>query len=129
MSSWARRSSASRAPAEPLVLLLAFLLAVLSAFAVGAAHRGAWRRPRPPPTGWGMSLYFTSLFFAGVWLPLPLMPDAVQTIAGYTPLGAGSQAIAARVVRAAVPDDVAAGHGRRGRLVGIPVAARLFRWS
>jgi len=75
-----------------------------------------------------MSVYFVSLFFAGVWLPLPLMPEVVQTIAGYTPLGAASEAMAAAWYGQPVdgaPFLVMAGW----TLVGVPVAARFFRWS
>ena len=82
------------APAEPLVLLLALVLTVLAAFAVGSVI-AALAPTAAAATAWGMSVYFASLFFAGVWLPLPLMPDVIQTIAGYTPLGAGSEALAA----------------------------------
>jgi ABC-2 type transport system permease protein len=114
-------------PAEPLVLLLALLATVLSAFAVGAPI--AARAPTAPAaTGWGMGAYFTSLFFAGVWLPLPLMPPTLQTIAGYTPLGAGSEALAAAWFGQPFPTHALLVMAAWS-LVGIPVASRLFRWS
>lgn len=115
------------APAKPLVLVGAFVLSVLSAFAVGSVI-AALAPNAPAATAWGMALYFTSLFFAGVWLPLPLMPDVVQTIAGYTPLGAASEAMAAawygQPIEAAPYVVMAA-----WTLVALPVAARWFRWS
>ncbi|KQY46828.1 ABC transporter permease [Cellulomonas sp. Root137] len=115
------------APAQPLVLLLAFLLTVLAAFAVGSVI-AALAPNAAAATAWGMTVYFVSLFFAGVWLPLPLMPDVVQTIAGYTPLGAGSEALAAAWYGQPFPTTsllvlVA------WTVVGVPVAARFFRWS
>ena len=75
-----------------------------------------------------MSVYFTSLFFAGVWLPLPLMPDAIQTIAGYTPLGAGSEALAAAWYGQPFPTSALLVMAV-WTAVGVPVAARFFRWS
>src|SRR5699024_7629098 len=45
--------------------------------------------------GIGMLVYFPMLFFAGMWTPGPVMPDAVAAIATWTPLGAISQAISA----------------------------------
>jgi ABC-2 type transport system permease protein len=115
------------APADPLVLLLALVMTVLSAFAVGSVI-AALAPTAAAATAWGMSVYFASLFFAGVWLPLPLMPDAIQTIAGFTPLGAGSEALAAAWWGQPFPTSsllVMAGW----TIVGVPVAARLFRWS
>ncbi|WP_315095445.1 ABC transporter permease [uncultured Cellulomonas sp.] len=115
------------APAQPLVLVLALVLTVLSAFAVGAVI-AALAPTAAAATGWGMTAYFASLFFAGVWLPLPLMPDAIQTMAGYTPLGAGSEALAAAWWGQPFPTAsllvMAA-----WTAVGVPVAARFFRWS
>ena len=115
------------APAQPLVLLVAFVLTVLAAFAVGSVI-AALAPTAAAATAWGMSVYFVSLFFAGVWLPLPLMPDVIQTIAGYTPLGAGSEALAAAWYGQpfdAAPFLVMAAW----TVVGVPVAARFFRWS
>ena len=43
----------------------------------------------------GMLLYFPLLFFAGVYIPLEVMPDGVRTISGYTPSGATVQALSA----------------------------------
>lgn len=115
------------APTQPLLVVGAFVLAVVGAFAVGSLV-AAVAPTGPAANGIGATVYFLSLFFAGVWLPLPLMPDVVQTIAQYTPLGAASQAMAAAWFGQPFPATellVLAGWG----LVGIPLAARLFRWS
>ena len=40
-----------------------------------------------------MLLYFPLLFFAGVYVPLQVMPDGIRTISGYTPAGAAAQAL------------------------------------
>lgn len=114
-------------PVRPLTVVLAFVLAVLSAFALGSLV-AALAPTAAAANGWGMTLYFVSLFFAGVWLPLPLMPDAVQTIAGFTPLGAATQAMTAGWVGQPFPTAellVMAAWA----VVGTPLAVRLFRWT
>jgi ABC-2 type transport system permease protein len=114
------------APENPGLVLLAFLLAATSTFGVGSLI--AARAPTAgAATGVGMTTYFVSLFFAGVWLPLPIMPDVVQEIAAWTPLGAGAQAMLDGWVGAAVPTRellvMAA-----WTVVLVPLSARLFRW-
>ncbi len=114
-------------PEDPATVVLAFLLAVLSTFAVGALV--AARAPTTTAAnGIGMLLYFVSLFFAGVWLPLPLMPDAVQTVAGYLPLGAASQAMTDAWVGAAFPAQELLVMAVWAA-VATPVAVRVFRWT
>jgi ABC-2 type transport system permease protein len=114
-------------PADPLVLVLGFVLGATSSMAVGCLI--AARAPNTSAAnGVGMLLYFVSLFFAGVWMPLPLMPEVVQTISQYTPVGAASQAMGAGWYGQAFPATellvMAA-----WTLVGVPLAAKLFRWS
>jgi len=43
----------------------------------------------------GMLLYFPLLFFAGVYIPLEVMPGGVRTVSSYTPSGAAVQALSA----------------------------------
>lgn len=114
------------APARPGVVLLAFVLAATSTFGLGSLV--AARAPTAgAATGYGMTLYFVSLFFAGVWLPLPIMPEVVQRIAVWTPLGAGSQAMLDGWAGAPLPVQellvMAA-----WTAVLVPLSARLFRW-
>ncbi|GAA0946587.1 ABC transporter permease [Nonomuraea longicatena] len=44
---------------------------------------------RGPATAIGTVLFFPMMFFAGLWVPLASLPQTLQTIAHYTPLGAG----------------------------------------
>ncbi|MFF1530873.1 ABC transporter permease [Cellulomonas sp. NPDC058312] len=114
------------APRDPGVALLAFLLCATATFGLGSLI--AARAPTAgSATGFGMTAYFVSLFFAGVWLPLPIMPDVIQQIAAWTPLGAGSQAMLDAWVGAGVPTRellVLAGW----TVVLVPLSARIFRW-
>lgn len=115
------------APTQPLIVAAAFLLAVVQMLAVGgliaavAATAGA-------ATVASMSLYFPMLFFAGVWLPAPLMPDVLVTISSYVPLGAASQALTEGWFGDGTPLlqlVVMAGW----TAVLVPVSARVFRWT
>lgn len=114
-------------PTRPLLVLLAFVLGATSALAVGCLI-AARARSAGAATAAGMSAWVASMFFAGVWLPLPLMPAVVQTISAWTPVGAASQAMAAGWYGEGVPAQellvMAA-----WTLVCVPVAARTFRWS
>ena len=113
-------------PADPLVVLLAFVAGAASSMAVGALI-AAVAPTTGAATGSGMLVYMTSLFFAGVWFPLPLMPEVVQTISRFTPLGAASQALAAGWYEGRFP-VVELLVMAAWTVVLIPVAAKLFRW-
>ncbi|WNB87189.1 ABC transporter permease [Cellulomonas sp. ATA003] len=114
-------------PRSPVLVVASFLLGAASALAVGcliAARAGT----AGAATGVGMLAFFTSLFFAGVWMPLPLMPPVIQTISAYTPVGAASGALAAGWYGTGVPAlelTVMA----VWTAVCVPLAARLFRWT
>ncbi|QCB92485.1 ABC transporter permease [Cellulomonas shaoxiangyii] len=114
-------------PVQPLLVLGVFALAVLSSFALGSLV-AALAPTAAAANGWGMTLYFVSLFFAGVWLPLPVMPQVVQDIAAYTPLGAASQAMTAAWVGQPFPTTQVLVMAAWA-LIATPVAVRLFRWT
>ena len=46
----------------------------------------------------GMVLFYPTLFFSGLWYPLPLMPTGLQHLAHATPLGAAWEAMATAAV-------------------------------
>ncbi len=110
----------------PLVVA-AVLLGAVAMFALGMII-AARATKASTAQGIGMLVYFPMLFFAGMWTPGPVMPDAVAAVATWTPLGAISQAISAGWLGDETPWLqllVTAGYAA----VGIVVAARLFRWS
>ncbi|MPV38217.1 ABC transporter permease [Georgenia subflava] len=115
------------APRQVAVAALAFLLGGAAMFGVGLiiasrVSKGA------NASGLGMLVYFPMLFLAGVWTPGPVMPDVVERVATYTPLGAASQALTEAWFGSGFPATelvVMAGW----TLVTFPLAARLFRWS
>jgi ABC-2 type transport system permease protein len=107
--------------------VLAYLLAACGVFAVGLFIAAV------VPTGKagnavGTLLFFPSMFFAGLWTPREVMPDVLQRIGDFTPLGAGERALH-EAMTGHWPNLVSA-----TVLVGYLVvfglaAARLFRWS
>lgn len=114
-------------PERPLLLVAALVLATLAMFAIGLAVGG--RAPKASTaSGIGMLLYFPMLFFAGLWLPTAMMPEALATIAGLVPLGAASEAMTAAWFGGELPWRELAVLGGWS-VLGYPVAARLFRWS
>jgi ABC-2 type transport system permease protein len=114
-------------PADVGVTVLAFVVGAAASMAVGSLI-AALVPNTGAATGAGMSVYMTSLFFAGVWFPLPLMPDVVQAISRFTPLGAASQALAAGWYEGRFPGLELAVMAV-WTVVLVPVAARVFRWT
>ena len=114
-------------PAQLFGWVLTLLLLAASLLAIGMFVAAV------SPTGkvanaLGALLFFPLMFFAGLWIPLQLMPPMLQRIAELTPLGAGVQAL----------QQAAAGSWpelwQLGVLVGYAaafavLAAVLFRWE
>ncbi|MFG2276944.1 ABC transporter permease [Streptomyces chartreusis] len=81
-----------RLPGQPYGYLLALVLAVLVALALGsviAAVSGTVKIAGAV----GTAVFFPMLFSAGVWLPVQAMPDLMADIVGFTPFGAAAQAL------------------------------------
>lgn len=79
-------------PERPFWFAVAFILAVVSTFAIGLLI-GALARTMVAGQAIGMGVYFPMLFFAGVWIPRTIMPDGLRTVSDFTPLGAAVQAM------------------------------------
>ncbi|MFC7405250.1 ABC transporter permease [Georgenia alba] len=115
------------APRQLGTVLLGAVLAAAATFGVGLVIAAVAPRGNAAQ-GMGMLLYFPMLFLAGLWTPGPVMPDVVESIATWTPLGAASQAFEDGwftgdfpVVQLLVMAAYVA--------VLYPIAAKLFRWS
>src|SRR5690625_2097094 len=114
-------------PQRPVVLAAAFLLGAGAMLGVGLIIGGLAPKANVA-SGIGMLVYFPMLFFAGLWTPGPLMPDTLQAIAGYTPLGAASQAMSQAWFGGGVPAQQLAVLAAYG-VVTFLIGARTFRWS
>jgi ABC-2 type transport system permease protein len=114
-------------PRQPFGYVLALLLAVAVALAMGALI-SALARTSKAATAVGTAAFFPSMFCAGVYIPVQTMPDVLVRIVEFTPFGAAVQAL----------NEAAAGDwpgwDHLGVLVGWTVlltagAARWFRWE
>lgn len=75
-----------RLPKQPFGYVLALLLAVLVALALGSVV-SALSRTTKIAGAIGSAVFFPSMFCAGVWLPTQAMPHVMARIVGYTPSG------------------------------------------
>ena len=114
--------------ADPLVVLLVLVLSTTAMFSLGLLV-AARAEKGTSASGLGMLIYFPSLMFSGVWVPLSVMPDWMKDIGLYLPLGASAQGLTAgwfgnegfplaQVVVLAV-----------WTLVLFPLGVKLFRWQ
>ncbi|MGW3099343.1 ABC transporter permease [Streptomyces sp. NPDC001102] len=116
-----------RLPEQPLGYLLALLLAVLVALALGSVV-SALSRTTKIAGAIGSAVFFPSMFCAGVWLPVQSMPHLMARIVDCTPFGAAAQAL----------NQAAAGHWPGWGHLGVlavwillltGAAVRWFRWE
>jgi ABC-2 type transport system permease protein len=77
---------------NPVAYFLSFLLAAAAVFAVGL-FIAAVAPSGKAANAFGTILFFPSMFFAGLWAPREVMPDVIQRIGDFTPLGAGERAL------------------------------------
>ncbi|MEU0028446.1 ABC transporter permease [Streptomyces sp. NPDC006335] len=122
-----RFAFAVRLPEQVLGYLLALVLAVLAALALGAVV-SALSRTTKMAGAIGSAVFFPAMFCAGVWAPVQTMPDVLARIVGYTPFGAAAEAL----------NRAAAGHWPGWTHLGVLVAwtvlltaaaSRWFRWE
>ncbi|TCR18635.1 ABC transporter permease [Streptomyces sp. BK205] len=118
---------AVRLPEQPAGYLLALVLAVLAALALGAVV-SALSRTTKMAGAIGSAVFFPAMFCAGVWAPVQTMPHLLARIVGYTPFGAAAEAL----------NRAAAGHWPGWTHLGVLViwtllltaaASRWFRWE
>ncbi|WP_328942455.1 ABC transporter permease [Streptomyces sp. NBC_00250] len=114
-------------PGNPAGYLLALLLAVAGALALGSAVC-AVSRTQKVATAVGSVVFFPSMFTAGVWVPVQAMPDTLQRIVGLTPFGAASDALDA-AASGGWPGGAALGVMALWTVVLTGAAVRWFRWE
>ncbi|MDH6453011.1 MULTISPECIES: ABC transporter permease [unclassified Streptomyces] len=116
-----------RLPQQLFGYLLALVLAVLAALALGAVV-SALSRTTKIAGAIGSAVFFPAMFCAGVWAPVQTMPHVLARIVGYTPFGAAAEAL----------NRAAAGHWPGWTHLGVLVvwtllltaaASRWFRWE
>jgi ABC-2 type transport system permease protein len=112
-------------PKHPLPFLLTLLLGTVSMFAFGLLA-AALARTAKVAGGLAMIAFLPTMFFGGVYLPRPLLPEVLRRIGDYVP--PGTQPLQDAWVGAGVQPlqlVVLAGFA----LVGTALAAKLFRWE
>ncbi|GHF70040.1 transport permease protein [Kitasatospora xanthocidica] len=114
-------------PANPGGFLLAFALSVPAVLAIGLFLASVIRTGKAA-TGAGSMLFFPLMFFAGLYVPREQMPEAVNRIGDYTPLGA-SVAAFGDAARGDWPGPAAVLVLAAYAVVLGVAAARLFRWE
>ncbi|HWE91937.1 MAG TPA: ABC transporter permease [Pseudonocardiaceae bacterium] len=114
-------------PRQPIGFVVAFVLAVGAADAVGLLIAAVcWTGKAANAVG-GL-LFFVLMFFSGLWWPRAEMPGVLRHISDFTPMGSGVQAL----------QDAAAGHWPAPLNLAVTagymvvcglLASRLFRWE
>jgi ABC-2 type transport system permease protein len=107
--------------------LAAAILAMASLFAIGLLIAAVAPSARAA-YGIGLSLFFPSLFFGGVYIPREAMPSVLRHIGDFTPLGAGLKALRdAWMGLSPQPEHlvIMAAYA----VVAGTAAARFFRWE
>ena len=114
-------------PRQPAMYALVWLLAAVALLALGLVIAAIAPSTRVAQ-GIGSLTFFPLMFFAGLWVPIPTMPNVLRSISGWTPLGAAVQSLSATAVGHGLDPVrllVLAGYG----LAFAAAAARLFRWE
>lgn len=114
-------------PNQPGLAVLGFVLGAAAMFGIGLLI-AALAPKGNAASAIGNLLLFPMLFFAGMWTPGPAMPETLQTISAYTPLGAATQVMTAAWFEPDIPVlqlIVLVAYVA----VLYPLAARLFRWQ
>jgi ABC-2 type transport system permease protein len=114
-------------PAQPLGFLVAVVLAAGALYAVGLLV-AAIAPTGKAAAGIGTMLWFPIMFFAGLWVPREAMPDTLNRIGDFTPLGAGVQAMQ-DAWNGSWPDWLHLAVMAAFAIGASLAAARLFRWE
>ena len=104
---------------------LTLLPAILAGLATGAVI-SALARTVKAAQAIGLATFFPAMFAAGIYAPLPVLPDAVRRIVELVPFGAAAQALS-RAAEGASPGWALLGVQALWTVVLMAVAARWFR--
>lgn len=114
-------------PARPVLTAVVFALGATAMLGIGLIIGGLAPKASAA-SGIGMAVYFPMLFFAGLWTPGPMMPEALRVISTFTPMGAASQAMSTAWYGQGLPLlqlVVMVGYA----VATFAIASRTFRWS
>jgi len=114
-------------PESPGALVAASALAIAGLFPLGLVP-AALARTAGTASVIGRLAFFPLMFFAGLWLPRPLMPGLLRDISDYTPVGAAAEILQDSMqgqLPPAAPLLALAGYA----LVFSLLARRFFRWE
>lgn len=114
-------------PQAPGWFVVAFVLATTALLAIGVLI-GALVPTAQAGVGAGMLVYFPMLFFAGIYLPLEVMPEGLQTFSSWTPPGAAVTALGDAWAGTA-PTATSLLVLTATAVVAGGLATRLFRWD
>jgi ABC-2 type transport system permease protein len=114
-------------PRQMVGYVVAFLLAAAALFAMGLLVAAVAPSGRSAPSI-GLILYFPIMFFAGLYVPIAVMPPSLRRISDFTPLGAGVQALQ-DTAGGAWPQPLHLAVMAAYVIVFGVAAARLFRWE
>lgn len=114
-------------PESPGWFLVSYVLSAVCLLSVGVLI-GAVVPTASSGQAIGMLVYFPLLFFAGVYVPLEVMPEGLRTVSGYTPSGAAVEALSASWAGEA-PEASSLAAMAVFLLIGGVLATWRFRWD
>jgi len=114
-------------PRDPVGFVASLVLGITGLFAVGLLVAAVAPTARAA-SGYGLVLFFPSMFLAGVYLPKHLMPPVLARIGEFTPLGA-FRAVLEDAWGGASPNLSAYAVLAACAVGATTVAARVFRWE
>lgn len=79
-------------PQHSLAYLVTLALATAAGLAMGAVITAVSRTTKAAAAA-GLSVFFPAMFTAGIYVPLPALPETVRTLAELTPFGAAAHAL------------------------------------
>jgi ABC-2 type transport system permease protein len=107
--------------------IITALLAAAVVLAMGLLVASVGSTPRAA-AAIGNVLFYPMMFFAGLWLPIPSMPPALQHVAHASPLGAAWESFQ-QATLGHWPPVLALGTMAAWAVAFAVVAARFFRWE